>query len=271
VHAQQAQHPHLECTSSSLSLNLSSLSVASPTNLSPINAPSVSSALSPVTPLSPPPALQNPFGSHHHHLQQQQQQQQQQHAYQFANPDQNQNQSSQPQSQAHSPTQSHAHTLAHGQSQNQVVGRYDDHQQAPFEGRPLPTPAPSNSRSSSSSSSSMPRKRSFTSNSAAHSGSSSLASSSTGTLLEEPYDDASMDMGYEEMCSYPNGPNANGVGGGSPVDGDVSVDGGDDQNLGIGAGSGSTLVNGHTGGMGGGINVLGKPMGTNNFVTKLYQ
>jgi hypothetical protein len=49
----------------------------------------------------------------------------------------------------------------------------------------------------------------------------------------------------------------------------MSGDGGEDQAVGLGLTLG---VNGAgVGGMGGGMNVLGKPMGTNNFVTKLYQ
>ncbi|KAJ7746802.1 HSF-type DNA-binding-domain-containing protein [Mycena maculata] len=57
------QSPPLHRTSSSLSLNLSSLTVASPTNLSPIGPPS--GALSPATPISPATG----YGSHLHPFQ----------------------------------------------------------------------------------------------------------------------------------------------------------------------------------------------------------
>lgn len=78
--------------------------------------------------------------------------------------------------------------------------------------------------------------------------------------------DAAMELasqgGYEDMemrAAY---------GGGSPVDGSGSTSGGEEAHGGPSAG-------GHMGGMplgiGGSMNVLGKPMATNNFVTKLYQ
>lgn len=70
-------------------------------------------------------------------------------------------------------------------------------------------------------------------------------------------------------------------GGGSPVDGSGSTSGAEDALGGAGAGGhavmggmamGITSIgSGVPGGVGGSMNVLGKPMATNNFVTKLYQ
>lgn len=78
--------------------------------------------------------------------------------------------------------------------------------------------------------------------------------------------DAAMELasqsGYEDMEMRA----AYGAGGGSPVDGGGSASGGEEALGGAG---------GHIGGMplgiGGSMNILGKPMATNNFVTKLYQ
>jgi hypothetical protein len=83
-----------------------------------------------------------------------------------------------------------------------------------------------------------------------------------------------MDMGgsYDDMGGYGGGSASvggasTGGGGGSPVD--ISpVDGSDEGmngmgNLGVGVGLGT--------GVGGTMNILGKTMATNNFVTKLYQ
>lgn len=78
--------------------------------------------------------------------------------------------------------------------------------------------------------------------------------------------DAAMELasqsGYEDMEMRA----AYGGSGGSPVDGSGSTSGGEEALGGAG---------GHIGGMplgiGGSMNILGKPMATNNFVTKLYQ
>ena len=199
-----------------LSLNLDSLSVASPTHLSPITAP--------VTPISPA------YGPHHH-LQ----------SY-------------------------HPH--------------FDDH--LPFDRRLATTPTrpPSSSTATPAQSApspvalSLPRKRSF--------------SATPAALLDDTsplYDDTPMDLAYDDLAPYVPSQNGScsashpsgvpgppapaparsagtstGGGGGSPVEGSVS--GGEDGVL-----LGSTL------GVPGGptLNILGKPLATNNFVTKLYQ
>lgn len=57
-------------------------------------------------------------------------------------------------------------------------------------------------------------------------------------------------------------------GGGSPVDGSGSTSGAEDV---LGAGPNGLIGLQGLGGMAGGMNILGKPMATNNFVTKLYQ
>ena len=86
---------------------------------------------------------------------------------------------------------------------------------------------------------------------------------------ETPMDLASQPGGYDDMDMR----NAYGVGtgggGGSPVDGSGSGSG--DDAMGAAAMTGMPL--GMTGSMSvaGGMNILGKPMATNNFVTKLYQ
>lgn len=251
VHQQQQQQPDRVPTvvpgsanehlgrGSSLSLNLSSLTVAS-SNPSPINP--TGPGLSPATPISP---SGNPFGSlGHHHIQS---------PYQYESV-QNSNQ----------PTASSAHYDEHG---GVLSPPSASSAPSPFDGRR--TAGPSRSSSATSSSSHLPRKRSFTSNAS----SVSLA----GTLVEETlYDESresAMDLasqagGYDDMEMR----NAYGVGaggsGGSPIDG--SSGSGDDA-------MGSTGMNGMPIGMGGSMNVggsmniLGKPMATNNFVTKLYQ
>lgn len=251
------QQHHLNRTSSSLSLNLSSLTVASPTNLSPINPPSSHSAanLSPVTPISPSTSIQqNPFGSHHnhhpHHMQSHS-------PFQFSAPE-------------GQPTSQHQN---HSQ-QNSSGGHYDhdgNPQQYDRRGVATPTTSRSSSSSSTSISISLPRKRSFTSNNApGGSNPSSSSSISTGTVLEESmYDDAVMDItpGYDDM--YNGGAGMGTGGGGSPIDGSTS--GGEES---VGAnGPHPTLGIGNLSGMavGGTMNILGKPMATNNFVTKLYQ
>jgi hypothetical protein len=73
---------------------------------------------------------------------------------------------------------------------------------------------------------------------------------------------------YDDMSAYGGatslGPTNTAGGRGSPVDG--SDAGGDDPML-CGITNPSTIGIG----VGGTINILGKPMATNNFVTKLYQ
>ncbi|KAF6753550.1 HSF-type DNA-binding-domain-containing protein [Ephemerocybe angulata] len=111
--------------------------------------------------------------------------------------------------------------------------------------------AVSRSSSSSAGSSQLPRKRSFPS------------SASSATLVEEPYDDRETPMdiaGYDDLdmrTAYGSSTN----GGTSPVDGSGNTSGAEDS-------LGSASLGG---GVGGSMNVLGKPMATNNFVTKLYQ
>ncbi|KAF8997854.1 hypothetical protein BDQ17DRAFT_835432 [Cyathus striatus] len=198
-------------TSATLSLNLSSLTVASPTNLSPINGPS--SALSPVTPISP---STNPFTA------QGPQAQQAQSPFQF-----DPNQSTSGQQDAYD---EHGNMIPPGSSAG-----YDSRR----------TPGPSRS-STASSSSQLPRKRSFTS----------------GTVEESMYED-SME-GYDDVdvrSAYPSGAGGDGSGSTSGAeDGSGTASGG--------TGSGGVQMGGN---MGGSMNVLGKPMAVNNFVTKLYQ
>ena len=205
---------------SNLTLNLSSLSVASPTNLSPITAP------------APPSPSSAPFA---HHLQ---------HHHPFTFDGQ--------QSPQHYEDQHH-----HAQS-------YD----------PRRTPAPS--RSSSASSSQLPRKRSFTNGSPAPAPPVGLSINTVSVgspLVEETmYDDEARDaamelasaVSYDDLDSRtPYGAQAapsvgtNSVGNGSPVDGSGSASGEDSFNV--------------MQGVGGSMTVLGKPLATNNFVTKLYQ
>ncbi|KAH9857294.1 HSF-type DNA-binding-domain-containing protein [Lenzites betulinus] len=200
-----------------LSLNLSSLSVTSPTNLSPINPsphPSThaSSHVSPITPISPSGGL---VGHHHPHIQQQ---------FQFAAPD-------------------------HGV-------RYEDPHYDSYGGSKRLT----SSRSSSSSEKSVPRKRSYA----------NLAP--LATSVEEPYDlgdnpNSAMydevDMSYSAMDTE-----------GSPIDGSNSGGEQDEQmkpmdgQLPTGAGN---ALHAGAGGAPPSLGVLNKPLGTNNFVTKLYQ
>lgn len=205
---------------SSLSLNLSSLSVTSPTNLSPIH-PSVS----PITPISPSNAglTQNSLSPHHHphhhpHVQQ---------PFQFVPPD-------------------------HGV-------RYDE-SQYDYSSRRL-----TSSRSSSSSEKSVPRKRSFT---AAGNPLPPSVEESAATPVSGTYDHANNAMDtspYEEVdMNYP-GMDAEG----SPVDGSTSGGEQDDQLKPLDAHMGQSLSNAHNGSSS--MNVIGKPLGTNNFVTKLYQ
>lgn len=207
-------------SSTSLSLNLSSLTVTSPTNLSPIH-PSVS----PITPISPSNAglHQNPLTAHHHthhhhaHVQQ---------PFQFA------------------PSE-------HGV-------RYDDSQYDYPSGRRL-----TSSRSSSSSDKSVPRKRSFTSGTtlpppAEESAATPVSGSyehANGAMDTSPYDEVEMSYGGMD----PEG---------SPIDGSTSGGEQDDQLKPLEGHIGSGMAGAHVGSS---MNILGKPIGTNNFVTKLYQ
>ncbi|KAI0364680.1 hypothetical protein BV20DRAFT_955707 [Pilatotrama ljubarskyi] len=229
-----ADHHRPGADKTALSLNLSSLSVTSPTNLSPINPsphPSThaSSHVSPITPISPSAGPGSGLVAHHHsHLQQ---------PFQFAPPD------------------------AHGV-------RYDPEHYSDAYGAPPPKRLTS-SRSSSSSEKSVPRKRSYT----------TLAPLAT-SVEESPYDlgpDAGgppgssagvydeVDMGYAGLD--PDG---------SPIDGSNSGGEGDD---GIKPMEGQIATGSaaHAGSGGGAaaqpsLGVLNnKPLGTNNFVTKLYQ
>ncbi|CCM01107.1 uncharacterized protein FIBRA_03155 [Fibroporia radiculosa] len=204
----------------SLSLNLSSLSVTSPTSLSPINpsphpSTQASSHVSPITPISPSAAGSlHPHHSHHHahhptHVQQQ--------PFQFAAPDQG--------------------------------VRYDD-VHYDYASRRL-----TSSRSSSSSEKSVPRKRSFSTVPA-------LSTSIEESAYDHPMDAASYD---EVEMSY---------GGiepeGSPVDGSTSGGEQDDQLKPLDGQMHSTVSGIHSG-LPASMGMLGKPLGTNNFVTKLYQ
>ncbi len=202
-----------------LSLNLSSLSVTSPTNLSPINPsphPSThaSSHVSPITPISPSGnslvAHHHPHHTHHPHIQQ---------PFQFAPPDQG--------------------------------IRYDDGHYDSY-GKRL-----TSSRSSSSSEKSVPRKRSYT----------TLAPLTT-SVEETPYDlgDNPNSAMYDEVdMSY--GPmDAEG----SPIDGSNSG-GEQDEQMKPMEGQLPTSTNTLQSGAPPSLGVLNKPLGTNNFVTKLYQ
>ncbi|KAL4263613.1 HSF family protein [Pleurotus pulmonarius] len=279
-------HGGMSRTASSLSLNLSSLTVTSPANLSPINPPQsshghTSAALSPVTPLSPP--NNNPYHHAHHSITSQ---------FQFNVPE-NTLPPVQQQSQGtpgQVPGSSHGH-LGSGNSTP-----YDESTpQLPFDRRMSSTPTTGSRSSSASTSHStstslsnlngggvLLRKRSFSSNGA-----------STDTLVEvdEAYDE-SMDTTTPGSTAYDDGMDmrytpgpGSGTGNVSPVDGSGS--GGEDGLMGSGSGNGAgdgmgTAAsnrprNGEGGGLSiglgsvGSMNILGKPMATNNFVTKLYQ
>lgn len=168
----------LERTSSSLSLNLSSLSVTSPTNLSPINGsshPSSASTLSPVTPLSPTSASTTP----------------QQHAF---------------------PPHHHRHmpTFAYAPPDQGV--RYDQHYDAQYD--PNSRRPTASSRSSSSSEKSVPRKRSFTAATPlAISVEEHLYENGVGALdLNTPasYDDVDMGYGLDSHGSPVDGSTSSG-------------------------------------------------------------
>lgn len=159
-----------------------------------------------------------------------------------------------------------------------------------------------NSPGSGSSSAPPSRKRSFTSNpSSANAGPSSavLPSASTPGPDSDPNDppdgtptynnpaDADIDMDNDFSSIPPSSAVSTTTsatflgtpsGGASPIDGNNSGSGGDDDGSGVlfagGSGSGNGSMRetpGILGGVGGIMGMLGKPMPTNNFVTKLYQ
>ncbi|THH08909.1 hypothetical protein EW146_g8841, partial [Bondarzewia mesenterica] len=208
---------------STLSLNLSSLSVASPTNLSPINpSPHTSTAtsgVSPVTPISPSPNQtlnHNPFGSHHPQFPIQNQ-------FSFTPPD--------------------------------LGIRYDD-QHYDLTARRVAL----SSRSSSSSDKSVPRKRSFTAGTSLSTNvEEGMYDTSTGMDLSTPASYDEVEMGYPSLDH-----------GGSPIDGGSSSGEQDDQLKPLDSQRPSSSSQSH-GMQAGGMNIIGKPLGTNNFVTKLYQ
>ncbi|KAI0047142.1 hypothetical protein FA95DRAFT_1492904 [Auriscalpium vulgare] len=208
-----------------LSLNLSSLSVASPTNLSPINpspiTSSAASGVSPITPISPsqnPNTPHTPFGAHPHA---QFHQQHTPNQFSFAPPD-------------------------------QGGMRFDD-QSHELSARRIGL----SSRSSSSSDKSVPRKRSFT-----------AGTSLTTNVEESVYDPAStpMDINTSAYDEVDMGYAA--VDNGSPIDGSTSSEQDDllrPLDTQIPPSSSQAMQTG------GAMNIIGKPVGTNNFVTKLYQ
>ncbi|KAI0782796.1 HSF-type DNA-binding-domain-containing protein [Abortiporus biennis] len=208
-------------SSTSLSLNLSSLTVTSPTNLSPIHP---GSHISPITPISPSNATlhQNSLSPHHHHSHHHHAHMQQQ-PFQFSPPDQG--------------------------------VRYDD---AQYDSYPS-TRRLTSSRSSSSSEKSVPRKRSFTTGtplptSLEESAATPVSGSydhTNGAMDTSPYDE--VDMSYGGMDAD-----------GSPVDGSTSGGEQDDQLKPLDGGLSSSTVSITT-------PIIGKPLGPNNFVTKLYQ
>jgi hypothetical protein len=157
-----------------------------------------------------------------------------------------------------------------------------DHAPALFDPR-LPTPSTSRSSSSSTSEASisvtLPRKRSFSSTPAPPS---TAPPTPSAPLLEEQslYDDDSpMDLAYDDLGPYAaNGsaPGTASAGATSPVDGAASPN--EDSillpsasSIPIGVGGASGSGQSMSGGTGGSIGILGKPMTTSNFVTKLYQ
>jgi hypothetical protein len=218
---------------SALSLNLSSLSVTSPTNLSPINpsplTSTATSGVSPITPLSP--GHHTPFGAHHHTQFHSGHQQQPPSQFSFGPPD------------------------------NQGGVRFESD---PTHNDLTARRVCLSSRSSSSSDKSVPRKRSFT------------AGTSLPANVEERMFDAlgqPMDIhtpaSYDEVeMGYPSSLDPNG----SPID-EATSDEQDDhlKPLDGQMTSPTSHVPSSLQSNGGGMNVIGKPIGTNNFVTKLYQ
>ncbi|KAG9227434.1 hypothetical protein CCMSSC00406_0000920 [Pleurotus cornucopiae] len=243
-------HPHpMSRTTSSLSLNLSSLTVTSPTNLSPINPPQSSHGLSPVASLGP--SNNHPYHHSHHNIASQ---------FQYNVPETTLAPSQQQQQPQGAPVQVPGSSHGSGTSTP-----YDESTPQQFHDRRMAATPTTASRSSSASSMGLLRKRSFSSNGA-----------STDTLVEvdEVYDD-SMDTTTPGSTAYDDGMDmrytpgpGTGTGNASPVDGSGS--GGEDDN---GGGTSGRVRSGEGGGlaMGLNMNVLGKPMATNNFVTKLYQ
>ncbi|KAJ6478494.1 HSF-type DNA-binding-domain-containing protein [Mycena vitilis] len=211
----QQTAPGVHRSSSSLSLNLSSLTVASPTNLSPIGPPS--GALSPVTPISPAG-----YGSHLH-------------PFQFGQ--------------------------GSGGGGNDSQDSYG-HESSSYDS--VSVNVPSSPRSTTST---LPRKRSFSSdppptlNPVSRSHTPSITTPSlrittdSDTLSPRPGSPVSANptsAGYDDMDVGLVPYDASS----SPVDG--SSGSGDDARIAV-----PTLVPT--------IGVMGKPMATNNFVTKLYQ
>ncbi|KAH9964407.1 HSF-type DNA-binding-domain-containing protein [Russula compacta] len=231
---------------STLSLNLSSLSVTSPTNLSPINpsplTSTATSGVSPITPLSPsqgPNGHHTTFGAHHHaqfhsnHTQQQQTQ----------------------------PSSGPGSQFSFGSSDNQGSLRFDSD---PTHNDLTARRVGLSSRSSSSSDKSVPRKRSFT-----------AGTSLPPNVEERMFDSLGQPMdihtpaSYDEVeMGYPSSLDPNG----SPID-DGTSDEQDDhlKPLDGQMASPTSHVPSSLQTNGGGMNVIGKPIGTNNFVTKLYQ
>jgi hypothetical protein len=226
---------------STLSLNLSSLSVTSPTNLSPINpsplTSTATSGVSPITPLSPsqgPNGHHTSFGAHHH--------------AQF-------HQSQQQGGQPTGPTSQ----FSFAPPDNQGGIRFDsDPPHNDLSARRVGL----SSRSSSSSDKSVPRKRSFT------------AGTSLPTNVEERMFDAlgqPMDIhtpAYDEVeMGYPSSLDPNG----SPIDEGTSDEQDDHLKPLDGQMTSPTSHVPSSLQTNGSMNVIGKPIGTNNFVTKLYQ
>lgn len=232
-------------SSASLSLNLSSLSVTSPTNLSPIGVGTPGpGAMSPATPISPGGNTYQHFGGP-----------------QFQFPAESQ------QPQNHSPPN----------------GGYDDG----VSGYDSSNAANNNNNSSasaggsSSGTSTLPRKRSFTSTPAPprrHTPISTAPPSRSGSIEESMYDDGGPPGSahpYDDMSGYPDSgedsaclsPNPGGANSASSPGGIAVPTLSLNMNFMGGSGNGSSggLANGSS------MSVLGKPVGTNNFVTKLYQ
>jgi len=262
-----------------LSLNIASLTVTSPTTLSPINP--TSAVLSPVTPMSPP--------FQHQALQQQS-------PFSFDPP-----------SGQQSPAGTR-HYDEHG-ILGSATAQFEMKRTTPQSSRPPSNAGIAAAGGPSAAVAQLPRKRSFTAHpnlssasissgggasTSAANGSSSASSSTSaagvvngsslngtskgvglglssvvnvniGTPLvevdaeHEAEDSGMYDDDAMELASA--GGNTTG-GGGSPVDGSTS---GQEEAFGMGG------VGGASGGMGGSMGIIGKPMATNNFVTKLYQ
>ena len=110
---------------------------------------------------------------------------------------------------------------------------------------------------SSSSSSQLPRKRSFPSLPEEEPSSFDDAASRETPMDLASYDDMDMRTAYGSSTN----------GGGSPIEGSGNTSGAEDALN----GSGSAQLSMALGAVGGSMNILGKPIATNNFVTKLYQ